>query len=86
MNNGSTLTITGDVTNSEFIVTDYNNSGGKNTVPITGVLTNNGDFGLGGAGDSVSISGSVTNNALFGLRAPSSRRSCEDDSFTCMRV
>ena len=48
---GSTINITGDVTNAGTMATDLNNMGGGNTLTITGNLTNSGEFGLFGAGD-----------------------------------
>ena len=67
---GSTLNISGDVTNfaggggQNGIFTGYKGSGG-NTLNIGGMLTNNGDFELLGAGDMASISGNVTNSGNF---------------------
>jgi hypothetical protein len=63
---GSTLTITGDVTNSaagmdQGIYTSLFFSTGGNTINIGGMLTNNGDFWLTGAGDRANI-GSLINN------------------------
>ena len=58
---GSTLNITGDVTNSGTIQTNLNNYGGGNTITISGELTNGGTFQLagysspGGAGDNATI-------------------------------
>ncbi|MGO9517995.1 MAG: beta strand repeat-containing protein [Candidatus Korobacteraceae bacterium] len=63
--NGSTLQINGDVTNSFVIETGALVSGGRNTVNITGTLTNQGPdgFGLFGAGDMATIGGDLINSA-----------------------
>jgi hypothetical protein len=63
--NGSTLTITGDVTNTPFsqnygIFTGYPNKGGD-TLTISGMLINSGIFALNGPKDTGTI-GSLTNN------------------------
>lgn len=70
---GSTLNITGNVTNSAGatgfgIYTSFNGTG-NNTLNINGNLTNNGTFGLESTGDKATISGNVTNggSALFAL-------------------
>ncbi|HVP49988.1 MAG TPA: PEP-CTERM sorting domain-containing protein [Candidatus Bathyarchaeia archaeon] len=74
---GSTLTITGNVTNNaagpQGIYTSYTGTGG-NTINIGGTLTNNGMFGLESAGDVVKVTGGVTNNsgAVFALTGGSS--------------
>ena len=67
--NGSRLTITGDVTNNGNMGTTLEGFGGGNTLNIMGNLTNSGVFGLAGSGDKGSISGNVTsdNGALFGV-------------------
>ena len=61
---GSTLTITGDVINSESagISTNDDRSGGGNTLNINGTLTNNGFFSLKGPHDTATI-GSLNNSA-----------------------
>ena len=61
---GSTLNITGDVTNNGIMATDDKLYGGNNTLSITGNLTNNKFFGFRGSGDMGSITGNVTNNGV----------------------
>jgi hypothetical protein len=58
---GSTLTITGDVTNSGAMYTSFNGPTGGNTLNITGSLTNSGFVGLENT-DTATISGNLTNN------------------------
>jgi hypothetical protein len=62
---GSTLNITGDVTNSGNMGTDLGNMGGGNTLTITGNLTNNVSFFLNGPGDTGTITGDVSNGDNF---------------------
>ena len=59
---GGTLTIAGDVTNSNMLATDFFGVGGGNTLAINGTLTNNGGVELLGPGDMATI-GNLINNA-----------------------
>src|SRR5271166_7014038 len=61
--NGSTLTINGAVDNSGNLYTNQQGIGGKNTLNITGMLTNTGNFELFGPKDTATIGNGVTNNA-----------------------
>ena len=69
LENGSTLMITGDVTNSGLMYTDQLGMGGGNKLNITGNLNNQfgGQFAALKPGDALSISGNVNNNGIFGL-------------------
>jgi hypothetical protein len=64
LENGSTLNITGDVTNNNQIYTGHNGlSAPGNQINITGSLTNNGTFFLQGTQDSVNVTGDMTNTS-----------------------
>ena len=69
LENGSTLMITGDVTNSGLMYTNQLGMGGGNKLNITGNLNNQfgGQFAALKPGDALSISGNVNNNGIFGL-------------------
>ena len=58
---GSTLNVTGDVTNTGSIYTDFHGNGGGNSINIGGTLNNSGTFQLLGPTDTATI-GSLTNN------------------------
>src|SRR5271165_1854498 len=62
--NGSTLQINGDVSNSGTLGTSLNGGSGGNTLNITGTLTNNNAFELLGAGDKATLGGLVNSAGL----------------------
>ena len=59
---GSTVNITGDVTNSYYLTTAEQVGGGNNTLNISGTLTNNNQFYVYGNGDIATV-GTLVNNA-----------------------
>ncbi len=61
--NGSTLSITGDVTNSGTTATELNGMGGGNTVNISGNLSNSGTIELLGVDNALNVTGTLTNEA-----------------------
>ena len=67
LENGSTLTVSGDVSNSGTIGTNSQGSGGGNTITITGMLTNTatGQINLNGPGDVLQALAGLTNNGLI---------------------
>ncbi len=62
VNQGSTLAVAGNLSNSGAITTGSDASGG-NSIGVAGTLTNSGTIGLNGAGDSLSATGDFDNNA-----------------------
>jgi fibronectin-binding autotransporter adhesin len=70
--NGSTLTITGNVTISGtgILGTDLNGFGGGNTINISGTLNNSGlfsAFDIMGSGDKATVGGTFTNSGAVGI-------------------
>jgi fibronectin-binding autotransporter adhesin len=70
--NGSTLTITGNVTISGtgILGTDLNGLGGGNTLSISGTLNNSGlfsAFDIMGSGDKATVGGTFTNSGAVGI-------------------
>jgi hypothetical protein len=61
---GSTLTITGDVTNTGILATFFNGLAGGNTLNITGNLNNSNTLELLGAGDMATIGNGLTNTDM----------------------
>ncbi len=59
--NGSTLTVAGDSTNTADLFTDQGGLGGNNSLHIGGNLSNTGVVQLNGAADSLTVLGTVTN-------------------------
>ena len=64
--NGSTLQINGNVTNSGRLFTTFY-GGGQSTLNVTGNLTNAGLVQLNGSGDAANIGGVLNNSGSFGL-------------------
>ena len=80
---GSTLTITGDVTNSssgtdQGIYTGLINGTSGNTINIGGMLTNSGIFALVGAGDQANVTGTTNNSGLIQLSGAGSKATLAD--------
>jgi hypothetical protein len=72
--NGSTLNITGNVTNSFSLETDATGLGGGNTVAITGMLTNTltGTINVSGPGDVLSALAGLSNSGVINVNNGSS--------------
>jgi hypothetical protein len=62
--NGSTLTVNGNVANAGQIYTSFSGSGGNNTFNVTGTLNNTNFIGMENA-DHATIGGAVTNSGSF---------------------
>ena len=62
VNQGSTLTVAGNLSNSGAITTGSDASGG-NSIGVAGTLTNSGTISLNGAGDTLSATGDFNNNS-----------------------
>jgi hypothetical protein len=52
---GTRLTVTGNVTNSGFVNTGYDVSGGSNVLDVTGTFNNSGTFYVYGSGDQATV-------------------------------
>jgi hypothetical protein len=61
---GSTLHITGDLTNDGLIRTNLRSFGGGNTLTVTGRLSNSGIVRLNGPGDVLHANGGLVNNGF----------------------
>src|SRR5271157_3107334 len=72
--NGSKLQINGDASNSGTLGTSLLFGSGKNTLNITGTLTNNGTFEINGFGDRATIGGDVTNSGTLATGASGTGR------------
>ena len=74
MENGSTLQISGDVTNSGTLETNFNGNGGMNTIVVNGLLTNTatGQISLNGPGDVLQALAGLSNNGVINVNGGSS--------------